>query len=117
MGIVYGFYELVSGWLKPKAKRKWHAIKRLVPKIPKRKTRYETTSPQDIISEVHELTRHRVQTARAAIIESARAVQVRESLNQAENDIFWRQIAIECQKITGSTNFKSYDRDLGLKKK
>jgi len=113
VGIVYGFYELVSGWLKPKAKRRWHAIKRLVPKIPKRKPRYETTSPQDIVSEAHV---QRVQTARAAIIESARAVQVRESLNQAENDIFWRQIAIECQKITGSYDFKSYDRDLGKKK-
>jgi len=114
--MAYGFYEVVYGWLKPKAKRAAHAIKRLVPKIPKPKPynpSFRTTSPQDIVSEAHA---QRVQTARAAIIQSARAVQVRESLNQAENDIFWRQIAIECQKITGSYDFKSYDRDLGKKK-
>lgn len=124
--MAYGFYEVVYRWLKPKAKRTIHEIRRLVPKIPKRKPRVRTTSPQDIVSEVHKVHASPERTfadlldkyplAKASLGQTAQAAQILQRTNQAESDLFWKQIAMECQKITGSTDFKSYDRDLGKKK-
>ena len=51
---------------------------------------------------------------RSQMSQSAQALQ---SLNQAENDKFWNQIAEECYRATGSADFRSPDPNLGLKKR
>ena len=135
LGVIYGFYDLVYRWLKPKAERMIPKLRHLIPKIPKPKPR--TTSPEDIVSDVHE--RHQLVSRPWGSIKklpdrsllarskygtishldyqarSAVAAQVQQDLRNAENDLFWRQVAEECQKIAGHTDFRSYDPDRGKK--
>lgn len=57
LGFIYGFYDLVRDWLKPKVKRMIPKIKESVLKakklIPKRKPKRHRIAPYDIVSEVH----------------------------------------------------------------
>lgn len=146
-GVVYGFYDVVQPWLKPKAKKIIPAVKRL---IPKKKPKLQPTSPQDVVSDAHAMVsrpwvsvltginasagppedRSQLErskygaispSARAAAMHDyhtrrAQAAQQQQNIQREQNDLFWRQIAEECQKITGCTDFRSSDPDLGRKK-
>ncbi len=46
-------------------------------------------------------------------VQSAVAKQVQQELRKVESDLFWSQIEQECQKLTGSRDFKRMPEDLG----
>lgn len=143
-GVIYGFYDVVQPWLKPKANKIIPAMKRLIPKKKKYVPRFAPTSPQDVIADAHAMGNRfgavpppplasrpwgsvhaetglydmRLgQSSQSHSARRAQAAQRQQDQQRAQNDLFWRQIAEECQRMTGSTNFKSYDSDLGKKSK